>query len=79
MSRPTRIIAAAADFLAYDDDPVDFVSGDGSRPPLLRRRNSPTEVLELRGASEAELYAIESGMVMLQNEFVALQARPSTR
>lgn len=78
MSRPTYSIDAAARFLAHDVDPVDFVPRDGSRPPLLRRRKRPSDVLELRQASKPELDAIENAMVALHNRVAADTARRST-
>jgi hypothetical protein len=78
MSHPTPSIHAAAAFLARDADPVDFVPGNGSRPALLRRRNCPSEVLELRGASEAELDAVEADMVVVHNRGAAAVGGSST-
>jgi hypothetical protein len=78
MSKPTPSIGAAATFLAHDTDPVDFVPAEGSRPPLLRRRNAPSEILELHGASELELHAVETGMVWVHNQVAAMQQRPGT-
>ena len=75
MSRPTPSVDAAAMFLAHDAGPVDFVAAEGSRPPLLRRRECPTDVLELRKASEIDLDAIENGMVKVHNRVANTMAK----